>query len=131
MLSVRVPKQLKELVDADRRSNQDVVEASLWAEFGGEPATAIERQIEETEKRICVVEEERDTRDSELEELRERLDELKRRKEAADESKSVNGEELYRKVRQVPKEPDHPLVQDVAEELDKEPTAVIQEAYDQ
>jgi len=42
LLGARIPPELKKLVDADPRSNQDIVEAALWAEFGGRKKSALE-----------------------------------------------------------------------------------------
>lgn len=79
----------------------------------------INRQIEKKEERI---EEERE----ELEELRARREAILNAKE---EERSEKCSELYEKVRRVPKETDHTLVQKVADELDKTPEQVLEEAY--
>lgn len=77
LLGVRVPVELKELVDADRRTNQEIVRAALWREFGGERRSALERRIEEKERRISMIETERNERERELEEMRSDLEALR------------------------------------------------------
>jgi len=79
----------------------------------------INRQIEKKEERI--------------EEEHEELQELQARREAIldakEEERSEKCAELYEKVRRVPKEPGHQLVEDVASQLNKDPETVLEEAY--
>lgn len=85
MLSVRVPVELKALVDADGRTNQDIVQSALWREFGGENRqSALERRIEEKENRIGMIERERNERERELERLRDDLEALRAKIESAE-----------------------------------------------
>jgi len=76
MLSGRVPKELKELVDADRRDNQEVLRAALWREFGGERRADIERRIEEKERRVSMIRSEKNERQRELEREQSELEAL-------------------------------------------------------
>lgn len=46
LLGARIPPELKRLVDADERDNQQVVEAALWNEFGGRKKSALESKKE-------------------------------------------------------------------------------------
>jgi len=60
-------------------------------------------------------------------------EEMERLKEVAAESDRVDDghrEALLEKVRKVPKDADHPLIQDTANELDADPEDIIAEAYD-
>lgn len=72
-----IPSELKELVDADRRSNKTVVIAALWREFGGERKGHMERRIEEKQQRITMLERERNERNREIAEEQEELEQLK------------------------------------------------------
>lgn len=129
MLSARVPPELKQLVDADSRKNQDVVEAALWREFGGERKAAIERRIDEKENRISIYKREKREREREIEQEKGELEALRAKAEKIDDTQGGLRDHWYNKVRQVPKDPDHPLVQDAAEELDMTPETVLTEAY--
>jgi chromosome segregation ATPase len=80
-LVAEVPEELKRLVDADKRTNREIVEAALWTEFGGEKEAAIDRRIEEKKKRISLIKSERNERNRELEEQREELKTLQTKKE--------------------------------------------------
>jgi chromosome segregation ATPase len=130
MLSVRVPEELHALVKADKRTNQEVVRAALWREFGGERKAAIDRRIEEKENRISMIERERNERDRELEQQREELEALKDKREAVEGENAEERERMLRKLRQVPDDPDHMLVQEVADQLDMTPEEAITEAND-
>lgn len=84
-VNVRLPDELKRLLDADRRTNQEIVKAALWREFGGERQDAIERRIEEKQRRISVIQSEKKEREDELERERQALDALRaKRGEAED-----------------------------------------------
>lgn len=130
MLSGRVPEELKQLVDADPRPNQEVMRVVLWSEFGGEREGEIRTRIREKRNRKDVIREEKQTRADEMETLDEEIDALESKLDKVESADSERAEKLYRKVRKVPKEPDHPLIQNVSEELDMDPDAVINEAYD-
>lgn len=85
LMGVRVPAELKALVDADSRTNQDIVQSALWREFGGENRqSALERRIEEKENRIGMIERERNERERELERLRDDLEALRDKLESAE-----------------------------------------------
>lgn len=69
MLGVRIPEDLKRLVDADARHNQEAVEAALWDEYGGQRQSAIEKRLEHKEARIVQIKREIADLESELEEV--------------------------------------------------------------
>jgi chromosome segregation ATPase len=85
MLSGRIPSELKELVDADRRDNQEVLRAALWREFGGERQADIDRRIEEKERRISMIKTEKNERQRELEREQQELEALKSKRTAEEE----------------------------------------------
>lgn len=72
-LGVEVSGELKNLVDADARTNRDVVEAALWREFGGVGKSGIQQRIEEVENRISLYESEIADRKQEIDTERQRL----------------------------------------------------------
>lgn len=75
MLGARIDPDLKRLVDADPRNNQDVVSAALWDEFGGKRRSAIEVRIEHKDRRISQIE-------SEIEDLQEEKAAVERERES-------------------------------------------------
>ena len=76
-LVAEIPRELKLLVDADRRTNKEVVEAALWTELGSQKQAAIDRRIEEKRRQKSNLESERNERQREIEELEEELAGLK------------------------------------------------------
>lgn len=89
LLGARIPPELKQLVDADSRTNQDVVEAALWDEFGGHRQSALEKRIEHKDRRISQVkreiedlQEELATLETEKESLQHQLEEMESASEA-------------------------------------------------
>lgn len=129
-LVAEIPADLKALVDADARTNKEIVQAALWREFGGERKGALDRRIEEQKRRISIIESEKNERQRELEDAEQTLEALKKKREAADEVDTSRREELFDKVRMVPREADHPVVQTAADELDLTPAEVLAEVYD-
>ena len=51
-----VPSDLKRLVDADKRTNKEVVEAALWNEFGGRKKSALEAKKEHKKDQLKAIE---------------------------------------------------------------------------
>jgi predicted nuclease with TOPRIM domain len=83
MLGARIPEELKQLVDADSRTNQEIVVAALWREFGGKRKSVVEAQLEQKESRLKSLHEEQDELaaeadrlEAEVTALRERVDTL-------------------------------------------------------
>jgi len=81
---VYLPADLKALLDADSRSNSDAVEAALLTEFGGEKKAAIDRRIEEKQRRISNLESERNERKRMLKEEQEELEGLRKKRESVE-----------------------------------------------
>jgi len=98
-LVAEIPPELKELVDADRRTNKEVVEAALWREFGGERVGALERRIDEKERRISMLESERNERDREIEQEREELEALENKIETTLSHKEEQIEDYARRIK--------------------------------
>lgn len=130
MLSSRVPQELKDLVDADSRSNQEVVRAALWREFGGQRAGELKVRIEEKEKRIDQVEEERSQRTSELEELRKELSALRSKYDEKKEEEQETLQEAKDALTDVPRDPDNPAIENWADKIGIEPSELIAELED-
>lgn len=127
MLSARIPEELKELVGADRRTNEEVVRAALWREFGGERKASIDRRIEEKERRISMVESERNERERELEEVRKELEALKTKREKMESNERDAHRQALEKLSNVPADPSNGFIIDTAEELDMTPEELARE----
>jgi len=130
MLSGRVPEELKELVDADRRDNQEVLRAALWREFGGERKADIERRIEEKERRVSMIKSEKNERERELEREENELHALRKKLEAEEQEQDAQLEQALEALSDVPWEESNPAIQKRAEELDMDPEALIAELED-
>lgn len=82
-LKVRVPDDLKDLVDADSRNNKEVVKAALWSEFGGRKKSALEakkqhklEQLQAIEKEIQAEREDKQRVRSEVEALESKIERM-------------------------------------------------------
>lgn len=129
-LVAEIPEELKKLVDADQRTNKEVVQAALWREFGGERKAAIDRRIEEKERRVSMIESEKNERQRELEQERQELEALKTKREKVESEKRQQQNELAEvkeKLADAPKDPDNPAIQKYAGELDMTPEELIDE----
>jgi len=89
---VYLPEELKDLVDADSRSNSEAVEAALWREYGGEKKTAIDRQVEQQQQKVSIVRNQRNEFDRELEEEKQKLRALEAKQERFQDAKQRAGE---------------------------------------
>jgi chromosome segregation ATPase len=87
-LVAEIPPELKTLVDADQRTNKEVVEAALWREFGGERLGSLERRIEEKKDRVNMIEREKNERKRELKQEQEELEALQAKREAVKEAET-------------------------------------------
>jgi len=130
MLSGRVPQELKELIDADRRDNQEVLRAALWREFGGERQADIERRIEEKERRVSMIKSEKNERERELHREQNELEALKSKLEIELEEKQEGLDKAHEALQDVPWKPDNPGVEHWAGKLDIEPETLISELED-
>lgn len=133
MLSGRVPNELKQLVDADERTNQEVLEAALWREFGGQRKGAVERRIEEQKRKISLIESERNERDRELEEERQTLEALKEKHtaiEQREESQKELMQDVIDKCTGIPNDPTNPAIKKQAGRVGMTPEELIDELPD-
>jgi len=130
MLSARVPEELKDLVDADKRDNQEIVRAALWREFGGERLGDIERRIEEKENRIKMYTEEIEDRESELNEEKRELQALKQKRQKEKQQSKEDVQESLEALETVSWDVENPAIQTHADELDMKPKALIAELED-
>lgn len=130
MLSGRVPEELKRLVDADERDNQEVLEAALWREFGGQRKGAVERRIEEQKRKISLIESERNERERELEEERQTLEALKDKHDAIEERQESEQEMLQDaidKAKGAPRDPSNAAIREQAKRVGMSPEEFIDE----
>jgi septal ring factor EnvC (AmiA/AmiB activator) len=130
-LVAEIPESLKALVDADKRTNKEIVQAALWREFGGQRKGALERRIEEQKRRVSIIESERNERNRELEDAKQELEALEQKREMVENDHQEEKERLYEKVRRVPRDPGHTLVKQIADDLGMTPEDVLTEAYNQ
>lgn len=131
MLSARIPSELKRLVDVDGRTNQQVVEAALWREFGGERKAAIERRIEEKENRINIIEREKNERKRELEQENAELEALKVKRDKIEGKEDKQHEAAIRKCERVPANPTNPLIQKEADNVGMTPEEFAREVAEE
>lgn len=126
-LGVEVSPELKRMVDADRRTNRQAVEAALWAEYGGGGEMPADVRIQEKEKRIGLLTKEKGEREKEIEELREQISALEERKEEqerlvesvlTDAAEVISPEQL---------QPDNAAVKNWADKADMKPETFIEE----
>jgi chromosome segregation ATPase len=127
MLSGRVPEELKELVDADPRANQEVIKAALWREMGGERKASLDRRIEEKENRIQMIKREKNEREREILEEEDALEALKTKRNKMESKQSELWEDVEEKLENVPLKPDNPGVKAQADRVDMKPEELIEE----
>lgn len=127
MLSFRVPPELKELVDADPRTNQEIGQAALWREFGGKRRGAIDRQIKEKRKRVQLVQREKENRESELEKLQNEIDTLRDKAEAVEQQADAKLSEAIEALETTPRNPQNPAIENWAGKLGMTPTELLEE----
>jgi septal ring factor EnvC (AmiA/AmiB activator) len=132
-LVAEIPAELKALVDADGRTNKDIVEAALWREFGGHRQGALDRRIEEQERRVNMIESEIDDRNTELDEEEAKLAALKKKRESVEESEAEKRAELESVIEQlsdVPRDPTNPAIKTKAKKVGMTPEELIEELPD-
>ena len=132
-LVAEIPAELKDLVDADRRTNREVVEAALWTEFGGRRESAIKRRIDEKSKRIEQTDKERKNRLTELEQLKDERDALEAQLETVKEKDAKDHRELQDaldKIKDAPRDAENPAVKRQAERVGMEPQELLDELPD-
>lgn len=131
-LVAELPPELKRMVDADGRTNKEVVEAALWKEFGGKRKGLVDIQIEHKQDQLKSVTDERDELDGEAKRLRQEIEALQATREEI-ESGATYREELLALLHELEDSgghiwPDHNEIADLAKQEDKEATDVIDDA---
>jgi chromosome segregation ATPase len=129
-LIAEIPGELKNLVDADGRTNREVVEAALWREFGGHRKAALERRIEEKQRRVEMIQSEKEQREQELESERTELEALRAKMESVEERADKQQAEIQRvveKLSDAPRDPENPAIQKHAKELGITPEELVDE----
>lgn len=91
---VYLPPELKDLLDADTRSNSDAVEAALWREYGGQKSESIDRRVEQQRQKVNAVRSQRNERDRELQEEVQKLRALEAKQEQIQEATETAHEVL-------------------------------------
>jgi len=131
-LVAEIPPELKRMVDADRRTNREVVEAALWREFGGKKKGLIETQIDRKAEQLESITSERDELDSEASRLRSELEALRQRLDEAEASDSYEDSlrSLLEKIESDGSHiwPDHNEVGELANMSGQPPADVIADA---
>jgi NTP pyrophosphatase (non-canonical NTP hydrolase) len=94
MFSGRIPKSLKQLIDADQRTNQQVLQSALWDEFGGERVGDIENKLKEKQSRKQTLEQGIGWRSEELDDVEQEIEALERKKKRLETDK----EELWQEA---------------------------------
>jgi len=126
MLSARVPSELKDLVDADSRSNQEVVRSALWSEFGGKRKGDLESRLNEKEKRMTLVQEEKKSRESELSELEKEANAIRKKLRKVENEEQSKLEDAKETLDGVPKHPENEAIQTWADKIGITPEELIE-----
>jgi chromosome segregation ATPase len=121
MMAVRIPAQLKAFVDADDRDNQEVVEVALLREFGGEKVARIDQKIDELDRRISNVKSEKNDRERELQNLKEKKEQMLEAKDRTDDVRTEYAKTCADKLAKKPEGPENPAVENWAGKADMEP----------
>ena len=129
-LVAEIPAELKALVDADQRTNKQIVESALWREFGGERQGAIERRIDEKERRISILKSERNEREREIQEHKDQLSALQSKLGDMDSKERQERERVLNKAKYVPADPTHPFVKDRCDDIGMTPEQLAREIAD-
>lgn len=92
-LHVYLDSELKRLVDADSRTNKDVVNAELWRAFGGQKQGALENRIALKEQQLDALKGEKSQIQNEIQDVEHELHALKEQVEQM-EQEAVDYEEF-------------------------------------
>ena len=90
LMGVRVPDELKQLVDADQRDNKEVVIAALWNEFGGKRKPVMQSQIDSKREQLNALTQEKQEIKEEEDRVRKKINALESKLD-----KMQGGEEAY------------------------------------
>lgn len=84
-LHVHIDNELKRLVDADSRTNKEVVNAELWRAFGGQKQGALEKRIALKDQKLEVLEREKRQILNEIQEVKQEKQALQEQVEELEE----------------------------------------------
>ena len=131
-LVAELPPELKRMVDADSRTNKEVVEAALWKEFGGKRKGLVDIQIDRKRDQLEAVTSERDELSSEADRLRGEIEALQATRDEI-ESGATYREELLSLLTDLENSgghiwPEHNDIEDLAKQEDKPATGVVDDA---
>lgn len=127
-LVAEIDPQLKSLVKADNRTIREIVEASLWREYGGADRSAVKREITEKENRLVVLAEEIEEREDEMAEIERQLKALRAKLGEIEDNESeeeLHREQLIDSLESSEARENNANVIRVARELDTEPSEVV------
>lgn len=130
MLSARVPKELKDLIDADQRNNQEVIRVALRNEFGGERIGELDSLIQEKESRIQLLEKEENRRRQERKQKEKEKKALLDKKQRVKEQEESQLADAMDALETVPWEADNAAIKTWANELDMSERDLINQLED-
>ena len=129
LLGTRIPEELKQLVDADPRTNQQIVEAALWNEFGGRKASALEAKKEHKVRQLEAIQASIGSEEEDLERVKQEIRSIEGQIEQAESGPSQYEVELRDLVNALEKGahiwPEHQRVQEIATKFAKQEEDVI------
>ncbi len=129
MLGARIPKELKDLVDADPRDNQEIVEAALWNEFGGRKKSALEAKKEHKLQQLEAIEASIESEQEDKQRVLQEIEAINGQIEKVEETDSPYETALKELVNTLEKGghlwPSHKQVKETATKFAKDPEVVI------
>lgn len=130
----RIPRNLKQLVDGDERTNKEVAKTALWREFGGERQELIDMRINQKQEEEEMILQHIDELKDDLEDVREEKQALLSKRAKMEEEQNAyeehleDLEEFLLQGRHL--DPSHARVKNAANVGDVEPAEVIQDLKD-
>jgi len=122
-ISATVDPEVAEYLQKEGVNASGAINKAIKQQMGvsGENTDLIELRLEQVEGEI-------DRHESSLESLYAQKEALEERLEEIEENRNERRQDKLRKLKQVPDDPSHPLVQEVAEELDMTPEEAIEKS---
>jgi len=126
---VRIPRNLKQLIDSDQRTNKQVAKTALWREFGGERKELIDMRISQKEDEEEMILQHIQELQDDLEDVRDQKQALLSKKAEMEEEQNAYEEHLEELEEFLLQgrhlDPSHARVKNAANVGDMEPTEVI------
>ncbi len=130
----RIPRNLKQLIDSDERTNKEVAKTAFWREFGGERQELIDMKISQKEDEEEMILQHINELKEDLEDVREEKQALLSKREELEEEQNAYEEHLQEMEEFLLQgrhlDPSHPRVENAARVGDVDPTEVIEELKD-